>query len=248
MIQWYTHDPSRGRSGPLDVDALREAWARGEVDGSTLAWRDGMPGWRPLAEFAIELGLPARTVPPPLPGTALPTSPAAPPPKKLSGCAITAIVAACAALFLVPILAIIAAVALPAYQDYVHRAHVAEALSTVTPLKVMVVEHWQDQGACPDAATPGFGDLEPYRGAQVAGIELDGTRKDTCVIELVFGAPADGEDGDLAGETLQLRLLPEARNEWECAGGSLPDKYRPAQCRGGHLAVPPDDNFSKHKE
>ncbi|MEI2432750.1 GYF domain-containing protein [Lysobacter yananisis] len=65
MTHWYYHEPSQGRVGPIDADALREHVRAGRVRRDTLVWRAGLSGWLPLQQVEDELGL--ADAPPPLP-------------------------------------------------------------------------------------------------------------------------------------------------------------------------------------
>lgn len=76
MTHWYYHEPSQGRVGPIDADALREHVRAGRVRRDTLVWRVGLSGWLPLQQVEDELGL--ADVPPPLPSSAAATPIAAP--------------------------------------------------------------------------------------------------------------------------------------------------------------------------
>lgn len=150
MDQWYYHAPGRGRVGPLDADAMRDAFKRREIEHDTLVWRSGLPEWQPLVRVLDELGLegvrPESNLPPPLPppSAARPTSP--PPPAARAaprmrapaapaegtdtltfnrrGCLIALAVVG-VVVFIA--FAILAAVALPAYKEYRDRARAAEA-------------------------------------------------------------------------------------------------------------------------
>lgn len=140
MTDWFVHDPALGRVGPLSTDALRERYRQRRVQRDTLVWHAELPEWQPLDRVSDAVGIddvvPDASLPPPLPapGAALPRAlpPGtagltglrhAPPPRRMSGCAIAAIVLAVVAL---PLLGILAAIALPAYQDYVERSRDAQ--------------------------------------------------------------------------------------------------------------------------
>lgn len=150
MDQWYYHAPGRGRVGPLDAEAMRDAFKRREIEHDTLVWRAGLPEWQPLVRVLDELGLegvrPESGLPPPLPppSAARPVSPPPPaaratpsvrapaPPSQGTdtltinrrGCLIALAVAGVVAFIA---FAILAAIALPAYQEYSKRARAAEA-------------------------------------------------------------------------------------------------------------------------
>ena len=150
MEQWYYHAPGRGRVGPLDAQAMRDAFRLRDIDRETLVWRAGLPEWQPLVRVLDELGLegvqPEAHRPPPLPppSAARPTPPPAPAPRVVPrvtapasagaspptatldrrGCLILLAVAGVVALIA---FAILAAIALPAYKQYQDRARAAEA-------------------------------------------------------------------------------------------------------------------------
>ncbi|MFK3647978.1 GYF domain-containing protein [Lysobacter enzymogenes] len=65
MTNWYYHDPSQGRVGPIDGDAVREHFRAGRIQRDTLVWREGLREWQPLQRLENELGL--GVTPPPLP-------------------------------------------------------------------------------------------------------------------------------------------------------------------------------------
>ena len=151
MEQWYFHAPGRGRVGPMDAQAMRDAFRMREIDRDTLVWRAGLPEWQPLVRVLDELGLEgvqqeahrppplpppsaARPAPPPAasprvtPRVTAPSSAAAgtPPSSALgrTGCLIALAVAGVVGLIA---FAILAAIALPAYKQYQERARAAEA-------------------------------------------------------------------------------------------------------------------------
>lgn len=57
MSQWYYADRNRQRQGPIEAAELAELFRRNEVGPDTLVWRDGLPQWQALGDFAGELGL-----------------------------------------------------------------------------------------------------------------------------------------------------------------------------------------------
>lgn len=67
--------------GPLSAAAVEKMIEKGEVDGATLAWQDGMADWQPLSQIARFRSLvvkppplPKALTPPPLPSSASSTS------------------------------------------------------------------------------------------------------------------------------------------------------------------------------
>ncbi|WP_369942699.1 RDD family protein [Xanthomonas medicagonis] len=80
MTEWYYADAAKQRHGPMPADDLQQRFQRGEVDLTTLVWRDGLSEWHPLADFVDELGLtqaPA-ALPPSATAELPPAAPAAP--------------------------------------------------------------------------------------------------------------------------------------------------------------------------
>ena len=55
---WYYIDSTGGRVGPVAAQAVRDALQGHVASPSSLAWREGLPGWLPLAQFAEEFCLP----------------------------------------------------------------------------------------------------------------------------------------------------------------------------------------------
>jgi uncharacterized RDD family membrane protein YckC len=54
MTQWY-YASAGERLGPVDAQDLQARLERGELDGDTLVWREGMTDWQPVREVAAEL-------------------------------------------------------------------------------------------------------------------------------------------------------------------------------------------------
>jgi len=245
MTDWYYHDPVQGRVGPLSAEQLRNRYADRRIQRDTLAWHAGVREWQPLDRFSEELQLdtvtPDASQPPPLPPPSMPGPPAmatmsssqaprmsraAPTPRRgLSGCAIVAIVGAC----LVPVIAILAAIAIPAYQDYVIRAKsTAGLVGAASAIQRAVAEHMGVHGRC-----PGNEDFAPLL-RQFAAVEKHasvqlGTLADgNCAFEFTLHGIARSVEGKT--------WLYEARRNgdaltWDCTGGDLPARYRPAACR-----------------
>jgi uncharacterized RDD family membrane protein YckC len=57
MIQWYYADAQRERHGPVEDRDIRALYQRGELNGQTLVWREGLSEWAPLESLAEELEL-----------------------------------------------------------------------------------------------------------------------------------------------------------------------------------------------
>ncbi|QDI05553.1 RDD family protein [Xanthomonas cerealis pv. cerealis] len=57
MSEWYYADAAQQRHGPMPAEQLQQRFQHGEVDLTTLVWRDGLSQWHPLADVVDELGL-----------------------------------------------------------------------------------------------------------------------------------------------------------------------------------------------
>ena len=136
-------------------------------------------------------------------------------------------------MIVVAIIGILAAVALPAYQDYTVRAKVTEGLSLAGSAKLAVAEN-SSQG-------------RPYRSgweapAGTPNVTSVGIAVETGIITVTYGASIDGGSknltivpasaGGFAGGTASATAIPTGGSiTWDCAGGTLAQKFRPAQCR-----------------
>ena len=78
---WYYIDAAGAQVGPVDAAAVRDGVRAGRLTAASLAWREGLASWRPLAELASasELDLPpdlfGATPPPPPAGASNPYQP-----------------------------------------------------------------------------------------------------------------------------------------------------------------------------
>ena len=130
-------------------------------------------------------------------------------------------------MIVVAIIGILAAVAIPAYQDYTVRARVTEGLSLAAAAKALVAENAAnatgnlDSGYVVPAATP-----------SVTSVAVAAA---TGVITITYTAAAGGGDiimtPTAGGAALAVGTPPNGAIVWDCTGGSLLDKYRPANCR-----------------
>ncbi|MBE2291896.1 MAG: DUF4339 domain-containing protein [Xanthomonadales bacterium] len=224
MTEWYYATADGRRHGPLPSAELQALVAAGTIGARTLVWREGQAQWRPLQDFAIELGLPA--LPPPLPATT-PAAATQPPPRNLSGCAIAALVAA-AGVFVVAVLGILAAIALPTYQDYTLRAQASAAIAEAQAHQADVVAFLEAHGRCPTNDDEAFGRATSHAGAHLASIEFGQFESSTlCGMAATIRAPGHEQ---LDGNTLWLEYNP-AVDTWMCSS-SVEDRYLPHSCRG----------------
>lgn len=241
MTSWYYADDTRNRIGPLSIEELQEHYRQRLVRRDSLAWRDGMAQWQPLASMAAELDLdaiaPDPSQPPPLPGSeprpGFTPVRAMPKKQRMSGCLIALII--CAALA-VPVVGILAAIAIPAYNDYVQKAKVMEVVAGIAPLEHAITAHMASESTCPDndsasIATP----LQQLgQNPRVAAVRVGTLEGGRCAFEITLQAIG----AQTNGSTLLFEATDEAAQSWTCNGGNLPDRYRPQQCRTNPNATP----------
>ena len=123
-------------------------------------------------------------------------------------------------MIVVAIIGILAAIAIPAYQDYTIRARVTEGLTMASPLRFAISESAMSNNVLPpDQAATTY--VSPAATPNVASIAYDGTD-----IIITYTAAA-------GGGTILIRPTLQANGDitWDCTGGTLIAKYRPASCR-----------------
>ena len=130
-------------------------------------------------------------------------------------------------MIVVAIIGILAAVALPAYQDYTARAQVSEAFSLASGQKGAVAEYYSNQGVMPTTnASAGIPTNTDITGKYVKQVDIGTSGIITATMQ------ASGVGKDLENKT--LILAPVVNNgsiDWNCTGGTIVAKHRPAACR-----------------
>ena len=124
-------------------------------------------------------------------------------------------------MIVVAIVGILAAIAIPAYQDYTIRARVTEGLTMASAAKTAVAETYQSQNAVASQAATGY--VTPAATNSVTSIAITAL---TGAITITYTAAAGG--GTL---TMVPTLVTGQPVTWDCTGGTLLPKYRPAACR-----------------
>lgn len=127
-------------------------------------------------------------------------------------------------IIVVAIIGILAAIAIPAYQDYTKRTYVGEALNVAISAKNAMWDYYSVQGTWPNNNTVA-GLIRPasITANRVNQIDITGN-----VITIQFSntlSPAPDNTLVLTAADANGSLI------WDCTGGTIPDKYRPSNCR-----------------
>ena len=155
-------------------------------------------------------------------------------------------------MIVVAIIGILAAIAIPAYQEYTIRAQVTEGLNLASSVKTAVAETFASAGTFP--ATNVAAGL-PTAATDISGKYVTGVAVSAGgQITITYGAQANSA---ITGQTLMLTgyTSPNGDVSWQCGdhamtgtsgltiaagatapsgtpgGGTLLEKYRPANCR-----------------
>lgn len=130
-------------------------------------------------------------------------------------------------MIVVAIIGILAATAIPAYQDYTVRAKVVEVINAGTPCKTAVSESYMSSGGT-FPTTNALAGCDTVSTKYVASVAVGAAGIVTVT------AKAAGLGGNPTANGGTIIFTPAAAGaavDWTCTGGSMPGKYRPANCR-----------------
>jgi uncharacterized membrane protein YhaH (DUF805 family) len=119
---------------------------------------------------------------------------------------------------------ILAAVAIPAYQDYTYRAKISEVIMLGSPWRMAVTESYMETHRLPSSVADLRNGAAPASQARYGSATLGAGGVVTLTLSPQMGVLAD--------RTIILR--PDVAGgdvRWDCTGGSLQPRYRPASCR-----------------
>ncbi len=131
-------------------------------------------------------------------------------------------------MIVVAIIGILAAVALPAYQDYTIRARVAEVVGLAAKDKASISEYYISMGEMPSTTGEAGVSDDSDQSTYVNTIAF--LRNSTSEAQVTYtlenlGGDADTDTFIFTGTGASTGVT------WDCTGGDLDDKYRPANCR-----------------
>lgn len=130
------------------------------------------------------------------------------------------------------IMAILATVAVSAYKNYKTRAKITEGLVVAAAFKAAVTEHYLMTGEWEtDPSVLALDAPDTYSGDWLKSISLGaGSDGAPVAITISYNESALHELG--ANNTIVLYPVMASENiSWHCDGGTVDDKFRPAQCK-----------------
>ena len=131
-------------------------------------------------------------------------------------------------MIVIAIIGILAAIAIPAYQDYTVRSKVAEGLNLAGAAKLAVSEVYDSLGTMPASqASYGLPQPDSIQGTYVSSVSVA-----SGLVTIAY-KPAVGGNPNQGGLNIVLTPNTSAGGsvQWDCTGGSILTKYRPANCR-----------------
>ncbi len=127
-------------------------------------------------------------------------------------------------MIVVAIIGILASIAIPAYQDYIRRTHVSEGLSLASGAKTSVSEYFMSSGVFPTSNTEaGLAPPISIFGNAVRSVNVNAAG----VISITYRTQVDPVTNTLIMTPTNVG----GAITWLCTGGTVPDKWRPSNCR-----------------
>jgi type IV pilus assembly protein PilA len=134
-------------------------------------------------------------------------------------------------MIVIAIIGILAAIAIPAYQDYTVRAKVSEGLNMAGASKLAVAETFDSVGAFKlTNLSYGLPIAASISSNYVSQIAVDNTGTITISYDGTNSTGIPQLGGNNVITIVPITAVPGAMG-WDCTGGSVVGKYRPATCR-----------------
>ena len=133
-------------------------------------------------------------------------------------------------MIVIAIIGILAAIAIPAYQDYTIRSKVSEGLNLAGAAKLAVSETYDTKGRWPVTTNTSYGLplAVSIAGNYVLSVSANGG---DGVITITYKASGVGSGADSATIVMNPNTSSPGAMGWDCLGGTMPAKFRPATCR-----------------
>jgi len=136
-------------------------------------------------------------------------------------------------MIVIAIIGILAAIAIPAYQDYTIRSKVSEGLNLAGAAKLAVSETYDTKGRFPSAGNVSYGlpTDTSIAGNYVLSIAAAPAGANAGEITITYRASGVGTGADSATIVMNPNTSSPGAMGWDCLGGTMPAKFRPATCR-----------------
>ncbi len=146
------------------------------------------------------------------------------------------------------IIGILAAIAIPSYLDNANRAKITEGINLMSPVKSSIAESYIGAGVMPSNHGQAglLSNSSEYAAGVVLGIGWTQSTPSTGLITITYDDSKLGQGVTATSNTLVFAAAGSANGvQWNCrntpvtspsaipaATGTLPEKYRPQNCRG----------------